>query len=149
VLGEGFKRAGFGVDALGAADVLEHVDDRAGAHLVEVDLLAAALDRAGELVLVVGDEDDGLLGLLERACDLLHAAAVLAAEDVVGLVEDDQLAAVLGRRPVLALAGEALRGGAAGGGLLDRVRGADVAGVELDRAPAHVVGESQRGAGLA
>src|SRR5947208_1433868 len=75
-------------------------------------------------------------------------SAVLPAEHVVGLVEDDQLAASLGGPEEFAGIAEGLQDGPARRDLPNRLRVPAVRGVHLDDAPAHLLREGERGAGL-
>src|SRR6266581_3589126 len=139
------------IEAFPPCDGSKYIFHRVIMNTLKFDGLAESLQggrSARERVVVVHDQDDGLLCLLDHLDDRRDAALVFPTEDVVRLVEDDELSASFLDLQELARVAERLEDGSSGRDLADRLRVAAVRGVHLDDAPAHLVREGERGARL-
>src|SRR6266571_4230257 len=139
------------IEAFPPCDGSKYIFHRVIMNTLKFDGLAESLQggrSARERVVVVHDQDDGLLCLLDHLDDRRDAALILPTEDVVRLVEHDELSAAFLNLQELARVAERLKDGSAGRDLANRLRIPAVRGVHLDDAPAHLVREGERGAGL-
>jgi hypothetical protein len=136
--------AGIGMDELQVQQA--SIDyDTAKLTLDNVPRSIAARDTRGFIKLIRNKANDRLVGALHEVGDGAGAPPVVGAVEVVGLVDNHQLAAVAAARgPV--------EGGVARrppGEPLDVVGGAPVGGVQFDGLPPHVVGQCVGGRRLA
>jgi len=142
----------FVLDILPATDIPQDRNDRACGYVAELDVLAGVAQSARHLVELVGDQHDRLAGVFDQLRDRRRAAAVVGAVDVVGLIKDDELAALGVAAARAATARTAGQGGVVcrpAGKPLDHVGGSLVGGVEFDRLPAHIRGQRVGRGGLA
>src|SRR3990170_6074802 len=118
---------------------------------LEPDHFTQRVERRGpsrQAIDVVRDEDDRLSRLAKRVHDGGDAAGVLAAENVVRLVEHDELPSARQRREELARVRERLRNSTAKRDVSDLLRVSFVRGVHLDDGPPHIRPEGERRARL-